>query len=248
MSLRLGAGRIRGRRWLSRRLLRKAACLRRGRGYLRRHIGLVCLRPWCRPSHCGTSSAGPGRSVPGASVAGDRRGIFRGETQGQGHRGLGALSGTAMAVGPIWVAGWSRKLPPTPQLLLGVYGGFRRCTEPIIVAEVDAIDELERGRESYARRAWLDAYTSLSRADQASPLGAEDLELLATASYMLGRDDEYLSALERAHHAYLYSSGEAIRAVRCAFWVGANLALRGEMRHASGWSRPRPAAARTRGA
>jgi DNA-binding CsgD family transcriptional regulator len=100
---------------------------------------------------------------------------------------------------------------------------------------VDAIDELERGRESYARRAWLDAYTSLSRADQASPLGAEDLELLATASYMLGRDDEYLSALERAHHAYLYSSGEAIRAVRCAFWVGANLALRGEMARASGW-------------
>ena len=101
---------------------------------------------------------------------------------------------------------------------------------------MDAIDELERGRESYARRAKLDAYTSLSRADQASPLGAEDLELLATASYMLGRDDEYLSALERAHHAYLYSSGEAIRAVRCAFWVGANLALRGEMARASGWS------------
>jgi hypothetical protein len=42
---------------------------------------------------------------------------------------------------------------------------------------VDAIDELGRGRESYARRAWMDAYKSLSRADQAAPLGAEDLEL-----------------------------------------------------------------------
>jgi DNA-binding CsgD family transcriptional regulator len=51
---------------------------------------------------------------------------------------------------------------------------------------------------------------------------------------MLGRDDEYLSALERAHRAYL-DGGEALRAVRCAFWVGMNLTLRGEMGHATGW-------------
>jgi DNA-binding CsgD family transcriptional regulator len=99
---------------------------------------------------------------------------------------------------------------------------------------VDAIDELGRGRESYARRAWMDAYKSLSRADQAAPLGAEDLELLATSAYMLGRDDDCLSSLERAYHVYL-DAGEAMRAVRCAFWVGMNLALRGEMGHATGW-------------
>ena len=99
---------------------------------------------------------------------------------------------------------------------------------------MDATDELGQGRESYARRAWIDAYRSLSRADQVSPLGAEDLELLATSSYMLGRDDYYLSGLERAYHAYL-DSGEAMRAVRCAFWVGLNLAIRGEMSRATGW-------------
>jgi DNA-binding CsgD family transcriptional regulator len=99
---------------------------------------------------------------------------------------------------------------------------------------VDAIDELGRGREAYARRAWLDAYESLSHADQAAPLGAEDLELLATSAYMLGRDDDYVSGLERAHHAYL-NAGEAMRAVRCAFWLGMNLALRGEMGRATGW-------------
>ena len=99
---------------------------------------------------------------------------------------------------------------------------------------VDAIDELEQGRESYTRRAWMDAYQSLSHADQAAALGAEDLELLATSAYMLGRDDDYLSCLERAHHAYL-DGGEAVRAVRCAFWVGVNLALQGEMAHATGW-------------
>lgn len=99
---------------------------------------------------------------------------------------------------------------------------------------MDFIDELERGRKSYARRAWADAYELLTRADQVAPLGAEDLELLATAAYMLGRDDDCLSGLERAHHAYL-DAGEAMRAVRCAFWVGMNLALRGEMGRATGW-------------
>jgi hypothetical protein len=44
-------------------------------------------------------------------------------------------------------------------------------------------------------------------------VGAEDLELLATSAYMLGRDDDYLSSLERAHHVYL-NAGEAMRAVR----------------------------------
>lgn len=98
----------------------------------------------------------------------------------------------------------------------------------------DAIDKLGRGRESYAKRAWMDAYESLSQVDQAAPLGAEDLELLATSASMIGRDDEYLSILERAHQRYL-DNGETLRAVRCAFWVGVHLALRGEMAPATGW-------------
>jgi DNA-binding NarL/FixJ family response regulator len=95
-------------------------------------------------------------------------------------------------------------------------------------------DDLARGRASYERRAWQGAYESLSHADRAAPLGAEDLELLATSAYMLGRDNEYLTLLERAHHAYL-EAGQTLRAVRCAFWVGINLALRGEMGPAGGW-------------
>jgi DNA-binding CsgD family transcriptional regulator len=96
------------------------------------------------------------------------------------------------------------------------------------------VDELEEGRDSYARRAWSDAYDSLSRADEVSSLAPEALELLARAAYMLGRDDDYLSGLERAHHAYL-SSGEALPAVRCAFWIGHNLMFRGETGPAAGW-------------
>ena len=98
---------------------------------------------------------------------------------------------------------------------------------------VDVADELERGREAYARRTWMDAYESLSRADQMSPLGAEDLELLATSAYMLGRDNE-LSGLERAYHVYL-DAGEALRAARCAFWVGMQLSTLGEIGRGTGW-------------
>jgi DNA-binding CsgD family transcriptional regulator len=98
----------------------------------------------------------------------------------------------------------------------------------------DVTDALEQGRESYARRAWKDAYKQLSRADQAESLGAEDLELLSTSAYMLGREDEYFGALERAHQTHL-NAGEALRAARCALWVGINLAQQGEMGRASGW-------------
>jgi DNA-binding CsgD family transcriptional regulator len=99
---------------------------------------------------------------------------------------------------------------------------------------VDPIGELERGRELYARGAWGDTYESLSRADSASPLEADDLCLLATAAYMLGRDDDYLSALERAHHAHL-DAARPLPAVRCAFWIGLNRLVRGELSRAMGW-------------
>jgi DNA-binding CsgD family transcriptional regulator len=101
-------------------------------------------------------------------------------------------------------------------------------------AAVVPIEELERGRDSYNERAWADAYQSLSHADRVTPLGAEDLELLATSAYMLGRDDDFVRGLERAHHLYL-EAGEGLRAVRCAFWLGISLATRGEMGHAIGW-------------
>ena len=95
-------------------------------------------------------------------------------------------------------------------------------------------DTLERGRESYARRGWRHSYRELSLADRAVPLGAGDLELLATSAYMLGRDDEHLRGLERAHQAYL-DAGDTLRAARCAFWVGMHLSVAGEMGRASGW-------------
>jgi len=80
----------------------------------------------------------------------------------------------------------------------------------------------------------MDAYTSLSDADHAAALEAEDLELLGTSAYMLGRDDESMKSLERAHHRYL-DAGEALRAIRCALWAGIHHAARGDVGPASGW-------------
>ncbi len=93
---------------------------------------------------------------------------------------------------------------------------------------------LKRGRQAYAESAWGQAYESLARADEREPLSAEDLELLATAAFMLGREDQWFQIIERASHAYV-EAGERRRAARCAFWIGMQLAMRGEMGPATGW-------------
>jgi DNA-binding NarL/FixJ family response regulator len=100
--------------------------------------------------------------------------------------------------------------------------------------EVSVDNVLERGRVSYAKRAWQNAFESLSRADETVPLEPEDLELLARSAYMLGRDDDYLHSLERAHHGYL-DVGEVARAAGCTWWIGHNLLMRGETARATGW-------------
>ena len=98
----------------------------------------------------------------------------------------------------------------------------------------DRADELERGREAYATRAWLQAYECLERADAEEPVEPQDLELLSTVAFMLGRDDDCVSWLERAHLAHL-EGGRTLRAIRCAAWIGLNLAARGMIGPASGW-------------
>ncbi len=96
------------------------------------------------------------------------------------------------------------------------------------------LEALERGRARYAAGAWAAAREQLSRADAEQPLSGEDLERLATAAYMTGGEREYLGLLERAHRSYLEQGDEAA-ALRAAFWVGLNLARRGESGPASGW-------------
>ncbi|MFN2607117.1 MAG: LuxR C-terminal-related transcriptional regulator [Acidimicrobiales bacterium] len=94
--------------------------------------------------------------------------------------------------------------------------------------------ELEQGRDAFSRSAWLGAYEALSVADAIEPLVPADLERLGRAAYMIGRDDDYVAAFERAHQADL-DAGDTRAAVRCGFWIGHNLLFRGEGGRAAGW-------------
>lgn len=52
------------------------------------------------------------------------------------------------------------------------------------------VDSLDRARRSYGERAWADAFQACSDADQESSLEAQDLEQLALAAYLVGREEE----------------------------------------------------------
>ena len=95
-------------------------------------------------------------------------------------------------------------------------------------------DALEQGRRSFAEQAWADAHAQLSAADRLDPLEAEDLERLATAAYLVGRDDDGADAGSRAHHEFL-RRGEVARAVRCAFWLGFSFIEQGDEARGGGW-------------
>ncbi|HET9737167.1 MAG TPA: helix-turn-helix transcriptional regulator, partial [Solirubrobacteraceae bacterium] len=107
-------------------------------------------------------------------------------------------------------------------------------TSPDDTSGMSAVDVLERGRALSAQAAWLDAHEALSSADRSMPLLETDLERLATSAYMLGRLDEYVDAMARAHQLHL-DAGAAPRAARCAFWAGMQLLLAGEIGRGTGW-------------
>jgi DNA-binding NarL/FixJ family response regulator len=93
------------------------------------------------------------------------------------------------------------------------------------------VDALERGREAFACRAWSEAHAMLSAA---APESGDDLERLAVASYLVGRDDAATRALEQAYVAHT-RSGEHVGAGRAAFWLAFLLLLRGETARSGGW-------------
>jgi DNA-binding NarL/FixJ family response regulator len=95
-------------------------------------------------------------------------------------------------------------------------------------------DALGAGRESFSRRAWADAYRLLEAADHQSPLDPEDLDRLATAAYLIGKDVESEAVRSRAHQELL-NRGDREEAARSAFWLAFGLLQRGATAPASGW-------------
>jgi DNA-binding CsgD family transcriptional regulator len=95
-------------------------------------------------------------------------------------------------------------------------------------------EALRRGRESFERSAWKDAHTALSEADRQHKLDAPDVERLAMAAWLLGREAECLELLARAHQDFV-ASGEPTRAARCAFWIGFTQIQGNDVAQGSGW-------------
>jgi DNA-binding CsgD family transcriptional regulator/tetratricopeptide (TPR) repeat protein len=94
--------------------------------------------------------------------------------------------------------------------------------------------DLEKSRQSFERGDWGQAYGDLSAHGREGSLEIEDLERLAVAACMVGRDDESADAWMRAYQEWL-RRGEVARAARCAAWQACGLLFRGELAPAWGW-------------
>ena len=96
------------------------------------------------------------------------------------------------------------------------------------------VDTLDRGRESFRRRLWAEAFAQLSAADRDSPLEPADLDLLATAAFLVGRAEDGAELLARAYRESS-SAQDAATAARSAFWLAFHLLQKGDSAQAAGW-------------
>jgi hypothetical protein len=89
---------------------------------------------------------------------------------------------------------------------------------------------LELGRVAFGAQSWAAAFDQLSAADRERQLPPEDIERLATAAFLTGREEESSVLWARAHQQYLRAAG-------CASWLAFGLVNRGELARAGGWLR-----------
>lgn len=81
---------------------------------------------------------------------------------------------------------------------------------------------------------WTEIYVQLLKADQEHTLEPKELEKLALAAYLTGKDAESFHILERTHQGYL-DREKTEKAIRCAFWLGLILMNAGERARGGGW-------------
>src|SRR5262245_47182537 len=81
---------------------------------------------------------------------------------------------------------------------------------------------------------WQDTYERLTAEHRRSPLDPPDIERLAMAAYLTGREGESADLLADAHHAFL-AGNETVRAARSAAWLGLMLRSKGDHARSSGW-------------
>jgi DNA-binding CsgD family transcriptional regulator len=100
---------------------------------------------------------------------------------------------------------------------------------------VSTPDDLTRGRDAFARRAWKEAHALLTAADGHATLDGTDLQCLAIVTFLIGRDADCEATLTRAFHAFL-AKGDSVPAARTAFWLAFMLGHTGDFARAGGWT------------
>ena len=95
-------------------------------------------------------------------------------------------------------------------------------------------ETLERGRAAFEVSAWVEAYDCLAAADAGASLAPTDIELFASAAFLIGRDDESSALWARAHRAHL-DRGNVEQAAGSAAWLAFGLLTRGETVQAGSW-------------
>jgi ATP/maltotriose-dependent transcriptional regulator MalT len=93
---------------------------------------------------------------------------------------------------------------------------------------------LERAGAAVRHHDWQTAYELLSEADGVSVLTASDVEQMAAAAYLVGRDEASVDAWARAYQLRL-DDGRLAAAARCAFWAAFQLLNAGQGARGGGW-------------
>jgi DNA-binding CsgD family transcriptional regulator len=97
------------------------------------------------------------------------------------------------------------------------------------------VDHLARAREACDHNAWRDAHDAYLAADAAAPLTGDDLDRLALAACLVGRERDFLAYKERSHRAHV-AANRLDRAARDAYWLGLVSMVRGDMARSNAWT------------
>jgi DNA-binding CsgD family transcriptional regulator len=99
---------------------------------------------------------------------------------------------------------------------------------------MEALADLDLGRQAHHRQEWGRAFALLGEADAREPLDPDDLDRLGEAASMLGRGDDEVQLLRRGFLAHA-EAGHVAPALRCAYWLCKSLAWAGEFAQAGAW-------------
>jgi DNA-binding CsgD family transcriptional regulator len=93
---------------------------------------------------------------------------------------------------------------------------------------------LERARLAYQEHRWTPARVAFDEAERDGEASPHDLELAATAAFLLGSETDGVDTLTRAHEAFL-AEHDVDGAARCAAWLGIQLFNQGNRARGGGW-------------